>query len=232
MTFSMRARGSSSDRPSVRAIVFDVDGTLVDTLPAVQSALDEVLERTGRPAIDRALVRQHFSAGMDGLLRFALRVSGATVSSEESHALGQQLTQTYVNRLPDLARPFAGTQAMLLALTDHGHRLALCSNGNADALGCMLDAFGWRSHFAAVVDAGNATALKPSAAPLLQVLQALDMTPADAWMVGDSEFDAECAAAAGTVFLWAAWGYGDSNVGARSDWQLGRPGDLPPLAMR
>lgn len=229
----MPASASCSEAGRPQAIVFDVDGTLVDTLPAVHSALNAVLGMAGHAAADHRLVRRHFSAGMHGLLKAALAagdgVGDASRSTPVDPALEAAFGQAYLDRVADLARPFDGVAAMLADLAGRGLRLGVCSNGASAALQRMLSAFGWQSHFSVVVDAGNARALKPSPAPLQQVLHGLQAQPADAWLVGDSELDGRCARAAGCRFVWVACGYGGDEAAAMAHSRLADPADLPAL---
>lgn len=226
----MPASASCSELRRPQAIVFDVDGTLVDTLPAVHSALNAVLDAAGRAPADLRLVRRHFSAGMRGLLQAACAAHpGAGDAGRAAADLEAAFGHAYVERVAELARPYAGVDRMLDELADRGLRLGLCSNGAAAALQRMLSVFGWQRHFGAVVHAGNAHALKPSPAPLQQVLQMLKVPAGDAWMVGDSALDARCAQAAGCPFAWVACGYGGDEAAAWAQWRLAHPAALAQL---
>lgn len=226
----MPASASCSELQRPQAIVFDVDGTLVDTLPAVHAALGRVLADAGLAPMALDQVRQHFSAGMAGLLTSALAQAGAAGDAALQQRVAGQFTPHYLNCVADLARPYAGVDTLLRTLQARGYPLALCSNGAGDALQRMLGHFGWQRLFSAVVDAGNARALKPSAAPLLQVLRPLQVAPAQAWLVGDSALDAQCARAAGSPFVWVASGYGDAAVGVDALARLASPPALLALA--
>lgn len=192
----MPALASPSELRGLRALVFDVDGTLIDTLPAVQAALNEVLQALGEPPLTREAVRERLSQGLPGWL--------------PPHLSAHQplLLQRYQAHALHLARPYPQAEALLDAARAAGLLLAVCSNGPGEVLQALLQRFAWQAHFAHLVHADNAQALKPEATPLLQALQALGCAPEQAWLVGDSDLDAACAQAAGCGFAWFSQGYG------------------------
>jgi phosphoglycolate phosphatase len=206
----MTAGASISERPLPlpQVLVFDVDGTLIDTLRPMRQALNEVLAASGLPPWSEATVREHLSLGLQGLLSTALRTAGPMPPGGCERASLSQLLQRYLVLAPRQARCFDGASAMLDQARAAGCRLAVCSNAAGPVLQALFEAQGWHSLFDAVVHAGNAVALKPSGQPLTQVLAQLGVSPAQAWLIGDSALDAACAQAAGSAFVWFSGGYG------------------------
>jgi phosphoglycolate phosphatase len=202
----MTADASNSERP--RALVFDVDGTLIDTLAPMAQALNESLATIGRPPWDLPRVRGRLSLGLDGLLAAALQAGGGLPECAALDRLRTSLLQRYQALAPGLSRCYPGADDLLRQARQQGCRLAICSNASGPALHDLLDHVGWLTLFDSVIHADNMLALKPSGLPLQQVLAALDLAPSQAWMIGDSALDAGCAQAAGCPFVWFSGGYG------------------------
>lgn len=194
--------------PAPQVLVFDVDGTLIDTLRPMRQALNEVLAAIGLQPWSEAAVRDHLSLGLQGLLRTALRSAAELPPGDCDRASLSQLLQRYLVLAPRQARCYEGASAMLDQARAAGCRLAVCSNAAGPVLQALFEAQGWHSRFDAVVHAGNAVALRPSGQPLMQVLAQLGVSPAQAWLIGDSALDAACAQAAGCAFVWFSGGYG------------------------
>jgi phosphoglycolate phosphatase len=190
-----------------RALVFDVDGTLIDTLDAMHQALNEQLAALQRPDWSRDRVRDMLSGGLDGLLAAALS-DGEPVADDALPALRAVFHQRYATLAPTLARSYTGAGETLHRLRKQGLRLAVCSNASGSALSNLLQRRGWLELFETIVHADNAPALKPSPLPLQAVLDRLGLAACQAWMIGDSALDARCAQAAGCRFVWFGAGYG------------------------
>lgn len=203
----MTAGASNCDPAAPRALVFDVDGTLIDTLDAMHRALNEQMASMSRPDWTRDRVRDTLSGGLDGLLAAALQ-DGEPVSGDTLPAVRQAFHQRYATLAPSLARSYSGAGETLHRLRKQGLRLAVCSNASGNALMRLLQRRGWLELFDCIIHADNAPALKPSALPLQAVLAGLGLQAGDAWMVGDSALDARCAQAAGCRFVWFRAGYG------------------------
>lgn len=207
----MTAGASSSELPPPKVLVFDVDGTLIDTLRPMRQALNEVLAAKGLPPWSEAAVREHLSLGLQGLLGAAIGTGAQASSDSRERAELSQLLQRYLVLAPLHARCYDGATVMLDQARAAGCRLAVCSNAAGPVLEALFEALGWQSRFDAVVHAGNATALKPNGQPLCQVLAQLDVSPEQAWLIGDSALDASCAQAAGCAFVWFSGGYGGAR---------------------
>ena len=201
-----------------RVLVFDVDGTLIDTLRPMHRALNEVLACEGLAPWSVQAVRDQLSQGLDGLLDAALASCGAMPAVDRKQ-LRARLLDRYLGVVPHEARCYPHAEALLRRAHEGGYRLAVCSNAYGAVIDVLLERFGWRTLFHSVIHAGNAVALKPSGLPLQQVLSIVDVAPDEAWMIGDSSLDARCAQAAGCAFVWFSAGYGALE---RSDPMLAR----------
>jgi len=207
MTSWMTAVDSRSSPQRPRALVFDVDGTLIDTLRPMHTALNDVLTSEGLAPWGLQAVRDQLSLGLDGLLDAALRTPAAARANDRE-SLRARLLDRYLRIVPHEARCYPRADALLRRARDGGYRLAVCSNASGPVLALLLERFGWTTLFDCVVHAGNAAALKPSGLPLRQALSVVDVPPDEAWMIGDSALDARCAQAAGCAFVWFSPGYG------------------------
>lgn len=236
MTSWTTAASSRSEHGLPSTLVFDVDGTLFDTLAAIHQALNETLVRVGSAPVSLRQVRERVSPGLGGLFMSCLdessRVREALSRSAMPAAAGASggvakgiparwqgpyhaFVERYAALAPELASAYAGAGELLRTLSDQGRRLAICSNAPGAAIDRLLARAGWSGFFKVVVHADNAVQLKPSAVPLQQALGALgDVRPDDAWLIGDSEMDSRCAAAAGCGFVWFAAGYGQPHEDA------------------
>lgn len=207
----MPARGLIFERQPPRVLVFDVDGTLIDTLPPMRQALNEVLQDNGRPPWTVQAVREKLSLGLDGLLAHALRADSPEPDLAMEQAARTALLLRYAELAAVQACAYPGADAVLRQAREAGHRLAVCSNAAGLVLQRLFDALGWRDLFEASVHAGNALALKPSGLPLQQALNMLCASASEAWLIGDSALDASCAEAVGCGFVWFSAGYGSAR---------------------
>ncbi len=228
MIFSMSAHASSCERARPRVLVFDVDGTLIDTLQPMRQALNEILTRSGRRTWTEQAVRDQLSLGLDGLLALALRADGHAPSDAAELADRAALLTRYSELAPMHAVGYPGAEALLRNARREGCRLAVCSNADALVLQRLFNALGWLDLFEVTVCAGNALALKPSGLPLQQVLAMLNASPDEAWLIGDSALDAACAEAVGCGFVWFSGGYGSARPPTAMA-QIDALPDLPAL---
>jgi phosphoglycolate phosphatase len=198
------------------AAVFDVDGTLFDTLPALAATANQVLMRAGLTAIAPAMLRPALSEGLVPMFRQALAHQGRLISSETAARLEHEFLRLYTQAK---AQPFDGVSTMLETLAAQGIRLAICTNRDRASTDALLAAAGFAVDFEIIVGMGDTALPKPAADPLLHVLQMMELSPSQALFVGDSGIDARCAQAAQVRFAAHREGY------------AGHPDDLQPQVM-
>lgn len=191
------------------AVVFDLDGTLVDTaalhIAASHHAARVVLGRD----VSSATVRH--SLGRPLPESMAVVAEGAGLAAHTEHfaavpALVAAFLEYYATHQSELARPFPGVQRVLAHLRERGYVLALLSNKLHDWGRAELDALDLARHFAVTVFAEDMPVPKPAGAALEPVLAALGIAPARVLLVGDGAADIGCARAAGAVSAAALWG--------------------------
>ncbi|WP_262378627.1 phosphoglycolate phosphatase [Luteimonas viscosa] len=191
-----------------RAMLFDLDGTLVDSAHGIAWAVNRTLAELGHPAADETLVRTWIGEGARFLLHRALRHAGADLPDGEAFdRVFALLMRHYAASLPRQARAYPGADAALRGLRERGVAVALCTNKPQRFIDPLLEALDWRALFDGIVGGDTLPECKPSALPLLHLARALDAPVEACLMVGDSHTDAAAAHAAGMPLVLVDYGY-------------------------
>ena len=186
-------------------LVFDLDGTLVDSLPGIAAALNAALGDLGAPPLPLPAIRTLIGDGSPALAARALAACG--LPAERRQALLAGYLARYEADPTALSRPFPGVPEILRQLTEAGCRLALCTNKSQRAAEAMLCGFGLRGCFAAILGGDALPVHKPDPAHLRAAIAALGGSPGEAAMIGDNEHDAAMANAAGVPAILVRYGY-------------------------
>lgn len=213
------------DRP--RAVVFDLDGTLVDSAPDIGHALNSALRESALPGFAAEQVRAWIGDGPDMLIARALAARERGDDAALRTALRTAFDRTTLAAPLAHGKVFDGIDTLLRQLRP-AWPLAVVTNKPTRLACAVLDAAGLLPHFAAVHGADLATQRKPAPALLLRAARELRLAPSQLLMVGDSAADMGAAAAAGVPAVWAGWGYGQwpSLAPLR---RIDRPGQLLEL---
>jgi phosphoglycolate phosphatase len=195
-------------------IVFDLDGTLVDTAPDLIGALNAVLEEEGLPAVPADSARRLVGRGAATMFQRSFALAQAPWEDARETALIERFVEVYFTRLTRESRTFPGVEAALDALQAQGARFAVCTNKRTDLSIALLEALGLARRFEAIVGADLAPRKKPDPSHLLAALDAAAGRPERALMVGDSEADIGAAKAAGVRSLAVSFGYCNGPVEA------------------
>ena len=191
-------------------IVFDLDGTLVDTAPDLIAVADSMLEEMGLAPLDPVKGRRAAGRGARALLTAGLKAAGRPLPGDDAWPeLIGTFIRRYRGRIAERSRPFPGVADFLALMRARGHRLAVCTNKRAALAGELLAALGMADHFAAVIGGDSVGRGKPDPAPLLHGIRAAGGHPRRAVIIGDSMADVLAARAAGVTSVLAAWGYLD-----------------------
>ena len=194
-------------------IVFDLDGTLVDSAPDLAGALNALLAAEGLGPVSLATARAMIGHGARALLASGFAAAGRPLGESELTALFPAFIEQYRAQIADLSAPFPGVPAALDALARAGARLAVCTNKRTDLSLELLAAVGLADRFAAVVGPDRAPAAKPDPRHLLAAIEAAGGRMERSIMVGDSVSDAMAARAACVPLVLVDFGY--SNTPAR-----------------
>lgn len=184
--------------------IFDLDGTLVDSVPDIHAALNRLMGSR----LLRGFTRQDVMGFIgDGVPTLLARAFGAREATQDAAALPDFLADYEANAAVH-TKPFAGIPAVLDQLEAAGWRMAVCTNKPEAAARILLDALGLSGRFAALGGGDSFPTRKPDPAHLLATLQAAGGDPARAVMIGDHHNDVAAARGAGVPAIFAAWGYG------------------------
>ena len=186
-----------------KAVLFDLDGTLVDSAPDIAGALNALLAELGHPPLAVDAVKTMVGDGGPALVDRALRVSGR----QATPVMVERFRTHYEQRLTSLTRPYPLVKQTLDQIAARGWRLGVCTNKRQAQSERILADLGLSGCFRAVLGGDTAPARKPDPRHALALLAALDVAPADAALVGDSHYDVGCARAAGIPSIAVAWGY-------------------------
>jgi phosphoglycolate phosphatase len=190
-------------------IVFDLDGTLVDTLPDLANALNDVLTRRGHAAVAPDAVRAEVGLGARAMIEGALRREG--MSGDVDQMLAEFITHYEANIAAE-SRPYPGAVASLEQLSAAGARLALCTNKRAFLTRKLLSALRLDHYFQGVAGRDTFAVAKPDPGHLTGTIALAGGEPTRAIMVGDSEVDLRAAKGAGVPIVLVSFGYGPSPL--------------------
>ncbi len=208
------------------AVVFDLDGTLIDSAADIAQALNCALGMRNLPPLSVGQVKEMVGGGVPKLVERALLAHG--VSDVELLPLAADFVQSYRENLTVRTTLYDGAVELLERLQGEGRRLGLCTNKQHSLTVETLDQLGIAKYFAAVAGERAGYPRKPDPAPLLGVLSALGAPPESAVMVGDSAADVGCARAAGVASVVVDFGYSQNSAAALgSDAVISSLGDLP-----
>jgi phosphoglycolate phosphatase len=184
------------------AVLFDLDGTLVDTAPDLIGALDEMRADAGLPMLGASLPAALAARGGRGLLAL-----GFPDDPDAPERLLPEYLRRYRARLLRASMPYPGIEALLDELAGRGVALAVVTNKPETLARELIEGLGWQDRFRALVGGDTLPVRKPDPAPLLHALAQLGCAPALAAMVGDDRRDIEAGERA-ACGLRLAVGYG------------------------
>jgi len=191
-------------RTRFQAVLFDLDGTLVDSAPDLGDAANRMRERRGLPPLDEAYYRPRASSGARGMIEAAF---GLTPDHPAFDAYKAEYLDTYGEVMTRRTRPFDGVESLIAALEDAGLPWGVVTN-KIERFALPLTAALPLFRSAGTVIGGDTTPHpKPHPAPLLEAARRLGVEPAACVYVGDDERDIVAGRAAGMATVAARYGY-------------------------
>jgi phosphoglycolate phosphatase len=187
-------------------IVFDLDGTLVDSVPDLAGALDSLMAEKGLEAIGIPAARKLIGHGIPNLVRSALTLRGVVWRDEQGAADVKRFTEIYATRLSRETRPYPDVERVLAMLAAEGWRLAVCTNKMERFARAIVDDLGLGRYFAVVAGPDTFGVGKPDPRHLTETARATG-GGAPVVFVGDSEVDIATAKAAGVPVVALSYGY-------------------------
>lgn len=201
-------------------IVFDIDGTLIDSEIAVISSLRTTLQTlTGKYYTHDELRFVLGITGEDAIKRLGLSNVGLVLDLWNRNMKAEIITHPL--------RLFPGIKECIETLYNHGISLGLVTSKTNEEFDNDFNSFGIRSFFTACVCADGTIKHKPDAEPILKYLTKTGIDAPDILYIGDAVYDAECARNAGIDFALALWGNNSSNI--KADYYLNTPQEIYDL---
>src|SRR5450631_2708985 len=213
---------------TARIVVFDLDGTLVDTAPDLINALNFVLDREGLAPVPFRSARAMIGAGARRLVERGLDLEGRSYGIEDVDRLTGDFIDYYAAHIADASRPFDGLESALDDLAARGYRFAVCTNKLEWLSKLLLDRLGLSSRFAAICGADTFGVSKPDPAILQQTIARAGGQLSAAIMVGDAGPDIGVARRAGVPVIGVGFGYTDVPIAdLKPDLVIHHMRDLP-----
>jgi phosphoglycolate phosphatase len=208
-------------------IVFDLDGTLIDTAPDLVATLNVILTREGLREVPYETARTYIGGGARLMLERGLLADHRDPAPQLLNRLFDEFLAYYAEHIADRSQPFPGLEAALDDLAARGCRLAVCTNKLEGLSLKLLDALGLTSRFATICGQDTYGIQKPDPLVLHKTIAAAGGTTARAVMIGDSVTDIHAAQAAGIPVVAVDFGYTDRHVSEFSpDRVIGHFGEL------
>jgi phosphoglycolate phosphatase len=193
-------------------IVFDLDGTLIDTAPDLVRALNETLDLEGLPRAQLEVVRKMVGQGARRLIERAAGLSGVSFSAERLDQLTKAFIDIYRADIARHSTPFPGVLDALDGLAAAGAKLAICTNKRTDLSIQLMEALGMDERFSAIVGADAVANKKPHAEHYRAAVDRAGGHLRRSIMVGDTAADAAAAKAAGAPVIIVRFGYCEEAV--------------------
>jgi phosphoglycolate phosphatase len=216
-----------------KALVFDLDGTLVDTAPDLTLVLNWLLKREGRAKVDELSVRHMVGRGARHLILQGMTVSGSVPDEAELSRLTKDFITHYGAHIADTSVAFAGVTETLDHFRERGVVMGVCTNKPEDLSRQLLDALDLSQYFSAVLGGDSLAVRKPDPLHLLATLEAMGHLPQDSVMIGDSISDVRAAREAGVRIVGVSFGYTETPIAdLNPDIVIDRFADLPQALAR
>lgn len=210
------------------AVLFDLDGTLLDTAPDLCIALNTVLQAEGLPTIDLATARQQATHGSRSLLNYAFGDAYAA----RHHDLRQAFLRAYQQSIAAKTDYYQGVTDVLAHIQRKGIATAIVTNKPGNLTEQLIPYFPALQQISVRVAGDTLAVAKPHPEPLLLAVDQLQVNAEHCWYVGDAETDVIAGRSAGMRTAIASYGYCDPNAALETwgaDWILRRPEDLLTL---
>lgn len=188
-------------------VVFDLDGTLIDTAPDLLDSLNHVLVQHGLSAVDHDAFVSHVGMGGRVMLQRAFDAAGRTLTTDQADIMVNQFVDHYSAGMPGRSRPYDMVMERVAMLREAGYRTAVCTNKMSLLANRLVEALGIRASFDAVCGADTFPVRKPDPAHLTGTIKMAGGDASRAVMVGDSRTDIDTAKAAGIPVIAVDFGY-------------------------
>lgn len=214
---------------AIDTVLFDLDGTLIDTAPDMAGALEKLCIEESQATLDYDIVRPQVSNGSVALVRLAF---GEELSGLRLEQLKQRFLELYEQTLAERSGPFNGMPELLSELQQRGIRWGVVTNKPGWLTLPLMDALGLADAAACIVSGDTTEHSKPHPAPMHHACELSGTTPQKCIYIGDAERDIEAGRRAGMRTVIAKWGYidADHDIDAwQADHHIDAPADIVNL---
>ncbi len=207
----------------IRVILFDLDGTLIDSSVDITNALNYAMEPYSSKRLSRDETVKLIGEGITRLIEKLVGDRDEAVRDD----VGKRFLSHYTDHITDYTREYPGVAETLERLGKY--RKAVISNKRESLSRLVLEKLGLAKHFVLIIGSDTVAERKPSPVPVLKALSELQTEPGDAVIVGDSNYDVDAGKAAGVTTVAVTYGYRPREVIAHADHLIDRMIDLVPL---
>ncbi len=191
-----------------KAVIFDLDGTLIDSLPDIAEYVNLTLKFFGEKEIPYDDIRQYIGNGAKNLIK---RSFGNKLSEEDLAERLKFYNEKYTASGSPKTKLFDGIKELLVKLKEKGYKLGILTNKPQETTEGVYETYLNTFGFDKVVGARSGVKIKPDPAALNQMLYELNVKPENAYFIGDGETDAQTAINAGIKGVSVLWGYRDKD---------------------
>lgn len=196
----------------VRAVAIDLDGTMLDTIEDLATAVNLMLAELRMPALELELVRTFVGKGLANLVQRALRASLQHEPTEAECERAMQVYMPHYDRVNgNTTTIYPGVREGLDALAATGYTLACITNKSARFTGPLLERIGFARYFSLVVSGDTLPKKKPDPLPLIHTAERFGVPTREMLMIGDSLNDAQAARSAGCPIFCVTYGYNEGH---------------------
>jgi N-acetyl-D-muramate 6-phosphate phosphatase len=215
----------------IRAVMFDLDGTLLDTAPDFVAVVNKLLLENQRDELSHAAIRAGVSHGSKALVTLAFAIEE---THENFQPLRARLLELYTHHIAVFTKPFPGIQDLLNKLAEHNIVWGIATNKPATYTTLLMDELNMQPAPAIVICPDHVKDSKPHPESLFLAGKELGCTPDEIIYIGDHLRDIECGRRAGSITIAAAYGYiGDENIDSwQADYRVEHAEEIWPIIQK
>jgi len=212
----------------IRAVMFDLDGTLLDTAPDFVAVVNQLLQENARAELPHEVIRAGVSNGSKALVTLAFAIEE---THENFQPLRERLLELYTNHIAVFTKPFPGIQDLLDKLAEHDIAWGIATNKPAAYTVPLMEQLNMQPAPAIVICPDHVQQSKPHPESLLMAAEFFHCAPEEIVYVGDHLRDIECGKRAGSITVAAAYGYvGNEDINSwQADYRVEHAEEIWPI---
>lgn len=213
----------------IRAVMFDLDGTLLDTAPDFVVVVNQLLTEKNKPVMAAEIIRAGVSNGSKALIKLAFDIEE---TNEQFEPLRQRLLELYLAHIAVYTKPFPGISALLEKLADNNIAWGIATNKPATYTLPLMAALNIQPAPVSVICPDHVSRSKPDPESLFLAGKQLNCLPEEIIYIGDHKRDIDCGKGAGSITIAAAYGYvdeGDDPANWNADYCVNHADEIWPI---